>query len=172
MKRLGIVIVGNSGAGKSTLAKAIAQRLSLLHLDLDTVVFDPAQIGVMRPAADIEEDLTGLVNGPQSWVAEGSYGSWAQWLAAHASHFLFLNPPIETCLAHHAARPWEPHKYESPEEQAARLPMLEAWVRSYEDREDQFGQGAHRAAFDGAGCAKLELLSASEAWDFLGEADQ
>lgn len=131
MKPSGVVFLGNSGAGKTTLARALSARFALRHLDLDTLVFDPAQIGTMRSDAEIEAGLRDLVGAGIPWVAEGSYGRWANWLAEHASHFLFLNPPLATCLAHHAARPWEPHKYDSPEAQAARLPMLEAWVRRY-----------------------------------------
>lgn len=162
-----MVVVGNSGAGKSTLAKALAAQFGLRHVDLDSVVFDPEQLGVMRPDRAIEAELAGLVVAEIPWVAEGSFGKWAATLSKSASHFFFLNPPLATCLAHHAARPWEPHKYPSPQAQAARLPMLEAWVRQYAEREDDFGEMAHRAAFDGAPCTKLEVSAAEEALRFL-----
>ena len=122
----------------------------------------------MRPDRSIKVSLSDLVAAEIPWVAEGSYGQWAGWLSAYASHFLFLNPPLEICLAHHASRPWEPHKYSSPQEQAARLPMLEQWVRQYPTREDDFGERAHQAAFNAATCPKAQVQSTLAAFAFLG----
>lgn len=161
-----VVILGNSGAGKSTLAKAVAERHQLPHTDLDTVVFDPARVGVMRTDAAIRHDLTALAT-TNTWVGEGSYGRWAGHLAARATHFVFLNPPMAVCLDHHRSRPWEPHKYADPAEQAARLPMLEAWVRRYPTRDDDFGERAHRAVFETVACARLEAVDARAALAWL-----
>ena len=102
------------------------------------------------------------------WIAEGSYGKWAGQLSRSASHFFFLNPPLEISLAHHAPRPWEPNKYPSPQAQAKRLPMLEAWVRQGHARADDFGEKAHRSAFELAPCTKLEVSGAEEVWTALG----
>ena len=89
-------------------------------------------------------------------------------LSRSAGYFFFLSPPLEISLAHYAARPWEPHKYPSPQAQAQRLPMLEAWVRQYGSRSDDFGEKAHRAAFELAPCTKLEASGAEEVWTALG----
>src|SRR6185503_14519636 len=45
-----ILVFGNSGSGKTTLARALAAAHGLAHLDLDSVVWEPGQIAVQRPA--------------------------------------------------------------------------------------------------------------------------
>lgn len=139
-----IVLLGNSGAGKSTLAKALAARLDLTHLDLDTVAWVSGQVAVARSSADARAALARFVAATPRWVAEGSYADLAEALCAHADAVVHLDPPLEVVLAHQAARPWEPHKYADRDEQARRLPALLDWTRSYGARADRFGRAAHQ----------------------------
>ena len=57
------------------------------------------------------------------------------------------------------ARPWEPHKYASREEQDASLEFLLGWIRDYATRDDVFSLAAHRALFDAFAGDKIELTS-------------
>ena len=45
-------------------------------------------------------------------------------------------------------RPWEPHKYESPEAQEGMLEGLLTWVEAYYSLEDQWSYAYHRRIFD------------------------
>ncbi len=48
-----VIVVGNSGSGKSTHARMLAQEHGLEHLDLDSIMWEPNQIAVLRPRADV-----------------------------------------------------------------------------------------------------------------------
>jgi hypothetical protein len=61
---------------------------------------------------------------------------------------LFLDPGRDACLAHDLTRPWEPHKYASKAEQDAMLPVLQAWVAGYYDRDDAWSHVAHVRVFE------------------------
>ena len=60
----------------------------------------------------------------------------------------FLNPGIETCVAHCNRRPWEPSKFSSTEQQDAMLSQLIQWVQEYQTRDDEYGLKRHRQVFD------------------------
>ena len=147
-----VLVLGNSGAGKSTLARALASAHDLEHLDLDTVVWEPHQVAVARAEHLVHADLARFVAHFPRWVIEGSYGDLCAHLAPHATALRWLDVGTETCLMHHRLRPWEPHKYSSAAAQEQNLDMLEAWVRSYETRDDRCGRAWHARvyrAFDG-----------------------
>jgi adenylate kinase family enzyme/pimeloyl-ACP methyl ester carboxylesterase len=152
-----LVVLGNTGSGKTTLARALARACQMEHLDLDTVVFDPDQVGVMRSDEAIRSDLETFVSTTARWVAEGSYADWADVLARRAEGFVFLNPGVEVCLAHQDARPWEPHKYDDPAEQERRRAFLREWTTRYPERDDTFGLRAHRGVYDRFDGPKVEV---------------
>ena len=70
---------------------------------------------------------------------------------------VFLNPREATCLARFRARPWEPEKYPTKEEQDARLPLLLDWAHEYYSRTDDMSLGAHRRLFESFTGAKREI---------------
>lgn len=74
-----------------------------------------------------------------------------------------MNPGVDVCIENCTSRPWEPHKYESKEEQDKRLEPLLDWVRDYESRTDEFSLSAHRELFDRFEGKKIEVLSNEEA---------
>lgn len=143
-----ILVFGNSGSGKSTYARALAERHALAHLDLDTIVWEPGQVAVQRPAAAIEASLLAFLDCHRAWVIEGCYGELVQATAAHCSELVFLNPGREACLANNRRRPWEPHKYASAEAQNAMLDTLQAWVAAYYERDDDWSGSRHRQIFE------------------------
>ena len=112
-----VLIMGNSGSGKSYRARAIAAQHGLVHLDLDTIVWEPGQIAVPRAPEQVRADLVAFVEGNASWVAEGCYGDLVETALPFCSELVFMHPGLETCLENNRKRPWEPHKYDSMEAQ-------------------------------------------------------
>lgn len=143
-----LVIIGNSGAGKSHHARAVSAEHHLEHLDLDTLVWEPDQIAVQRPLDDARADLDDFARTHDAWVVEGCYGDLVNVLDDGRTELRWLDPGVEVCIEHCRARPWEPHKYASREEQDARLPMLLEWVRGYETRTDAWSRAGHAAVHD------------------------
>ena len=154
-----ILIFGNSGSGKSTRARALAAAHGLVHLDLDSIVWEPGQVAVPRSAEAIDASLTDFIESHRQWVIEGCYGDLVERAAAHCDELVFLNPGVATCLANNMRRPWEPHKYASSEQQQAMLEQLQAWVSSYHARDDAWSYHAHRRLFDAHPGAKIEHTS-------------
>jgi adenylate kinase family enzyme len=151
------LILGNSGSGKSTLARKLAAKHKLPHLDLDAIVWEPGQVAVMRAPDAIAASLQAFLDDHERWVIEGCYGDLVEAAAPRCTQLLFLNPGLETCLANNRSRPWEPHKYASPEAQDAMLENLQAWVRGYYTREDAWSYAAHRRVFDAFAGVKSEV---------------
>ncbi len=95
------------------------------------------------------------------WVIEGCYGDLVEAALPYCTELRFLNPGIDTCIAHCISRPWEPAKFASPEEQHAMLDNLLEWVRQYETRDDDYGLKRHRRIFDQFQGAKREYTDVS-----------
>ncbi len=156
----GIVVFGNSGSGKSTFARQQSANLACSVLDLDTVAWEPElETPTRRPLAASAADIQNFISASQTWVVEGCYADLLALATPHATEAVFLNPGTETCIENARQRPWEPHKYSSPEAQDANLEMLVAWIREYEHRVDEFSYGAHRGLFDGFRGRKREFKS-------------
>lgn len=157
-----ILVFGNSGSGKSHHARAIATRHGLAHLDLDTIVWEPGRIAVPRAPQDVQSDLLQWFADHPAWIAEGAYGDLIETALPHCSELVFMNPGKEACLLNNACRPWEPHKYASPEAQRSMLPMLTGWVAEYYQRDGPCSYAWHRRVFDAYQGNKREVLSLEE----------
>ena len=123
-----VLVFGNSGSGKSTYARALGDREGLAPLDLDSVVWEPGRIAVLRSPEAIHHSLEQFLARHERWVIEGCYGELIEAVAPRCTQLVFLNPGLEACLANNARRPWEPHKYASLEQQNAMLAPLRTWV--------------------------------------------
>jgi len=152
-----IVILGNSGSGKSTLARELAAETGAAVLDLDTIVWEPGQIAVRRPDDAVHADLDRFCAEHARWIAEGCYGELAERLLPLRPELIFLHPGEAACLRNCRARPWEPHKYASKEEQDGKLELLLGWVSDYYRRTDGASLARHRAIFDGYTGPKREI---------------
>jgi adenylate kinase family enzyme len=141
-----ILIFGNSGSGKTTMARALARERGLPHLDLDSLAW--AEAAVRRPLAESVALIEGFVARHPEWVIEGCYGDLLEVVLPHCTELRFLNPGVEACIANCRARPWEPEKYASKEEQDANLAFLLDWVREYDTRDDEYSLARHRRIFD------------------------
>ena len=155
-----IVVFGNAGSGKSTYARALAARHGLSHLDLDTIVWEPRQLAVQRSAEETSAALAAFLAAHERWVVEGCYGELVAAAARECTKLVFLAPGLSRCLENNRRRPFEPHKYESPQAQDAMLPALQAWVTSYYQRDDDWSHAAHRRLFDAFDGPKEELRDA------------
>lgn len=154
-----ILVFGNSGSGKSTLAKQLASEHVLAHLDLDSIVWEPGTIAVMRDPGAIAFSLNAFLASHDRWVIEGCYGELVDAASRHCTELVFLNPSLETCLENNRQRPWEPHKYASKTDQDAMLENLQAWVATYYERKDQWSYHTHRRIFNAFTGCKNECLS-------------
>jgi adenylate kinase family enzyme len=137
-----VLVFGNSGA------RSLAAREGLAHLDLDSIVWEPGKIAVQRRHEAATASLRSFIDSQAAWVIEGCYGDLVQAASAYCTLMVFLNPGVKACLANNAARPWEPHKYVSHEEQNAMLSKLQERVVEYYQREDAWSYQAHREIFD------------------------
>jgi len=67
-----ISVVGNSGSGKSTLARALAERLGLEFLELDSVVHQAGWTEL--PDEELVQRVSQFMDRSSGWVVEGNYG--------------------------------------------------------------------------------------------------
>lgn len=141
-----IILLGNAGAGKSTLARRLIGEKPVPRLSLDRVAFSGG--AVRRPVADSLAEVRGFIETNPSWIIEGCYADLIEPILPECDELIFLNPGVETCMAHCRARPWEPEKFGSRNEQEANLDNLIRWVAAYETRDDEYGLKRHRALFD------------------------
>ena len=152
-----IAILGNSGSGKSTLAAWLSARSGAPQLDLDSVAWVPGKATVARPAEHALKDVQSFCSSNRQWVVEGCYTSLIERALSLEPLLLFLNPGVDHCMANCQARPWEPHKYRSKQEQDERLGYLLAWVREYYYRDGEMSLVAHRSCFDSYTGPKQEV---------------
>ena len=145
--RIRIAIVGNSGSGKSTLAHSLTAGETIPILDLDTVAWEPNRIAIPRPPGAAISDVREFCQAHEHWVVEGCYSSLITATLGFEPYLLVLDPGLEQCSANCRARPWEPHKYQSKEEQDSKLAFLLEWVEEYYTREDDMSLAAHEKLF-------------------------
>lgn len=143
-----ILIFGNSGSGKTTLAKQLQQDFELKHLDLDTLAWAESETPTRKDLSISFNEIDSFLANENNWVVEGCYADLLEYVAKNANEMIFLNPGIDVCIKHCRARPWEPHKYASKEEQDKNLDMLIDWVREYESRDDEFSLKQHKKLYD------------------------
>jgi len=151
-------ILGNSGSGKSTLAGWLAQSASLAVLDLDSVAWEPDQPAVARPSALAEADVSTFCTTNARWVVEGCYGTLIEVTLRAEPLLIFLNPGLESCIAHCLNRPWESHKYATKQQQDANLGFLLSWVSEYYTRDGPMSLRSHQAVFARYPGPKVQLL--------------
>lgn len=150
-----IILLGNAGAGKSTLSKQLIAREPAARLSLDEVAFQdgPERCRVQDSIADVKRFIADNDN----WIIEGCYSDIIEPILADCEELIFLNPGVDVCIEHCRARPWEPEKFSSKEEQDGNLDNLIEWVRSYDIRSDEYGLRRHRALYDCFKGKKREL---------------
>jgi len=136
-------VLGNSGSGKSTLSRALATFYSASSLDLDTVAWVPGAIAVPRDPLEAEGDVRRFCAEHESFVIEGCYENLISASFSFKPHLIFLDVDATVCERHCRARPFEAHKYNSPQEQEERLSLLLDWVRGYYTRTGHMSRAEH-----------------------------
>jgi adenylate kinase family enzyme len=142
-----IAIAGNSGSGKSTFARQLASSGSIPILDLDTLAWEPDEIAVPRPVEQAATDVREFCESNEQWIVEGCYARLIVATLSCDPHLVVLDPGLEQCVTNCRTRPWEPHKYQSKEEQDSRLAYLLAWVEEYYTRDDDMSLAAHKKLY-------------------------
>jgi len=137
------LIFGNSGSGKTTLATQLRAEHGLLMLDLDNITWVTDQPGIRLELAQSILMLDQFMTQNSQWVIEGCYGSLIKRAGEHCSELIFLDPGVDKCLSNTLSRPWEPHKYPSPEAQDKNLEFLQDWVKAYYSRTDEYSHQYH-----------------------------
>jgi adenylate kinase family enzyme len=155
-----VILLGNAGAGKSTLSKKLIAKQPAARLSLDEVAFQKG--AERRLLADSIADVKRFIANHESWIIEGCYSDMIESILEDCEELIFLNPGVDTCVAHCRARPWEPEKFSSSREQDENLENLIKWVRSYETRGDEYGLLRHRAIYGAFAGKKREFNHPSE----------
>jgi adenylate kinase family enzyme len=92
-------VLGSSGAGKTTLGRALAERLGVAHLELDSVYHLPG----WQPATDdqVAASLAAFTSGPgrDGWVIDGNYSSIRAVGALEPDLVVWLDPPRRVQMA-------------------------------------------------------------------------
>jgi adenylate kinase family enzyme len=149
-----VCVLGNSGSGKSTYAR----RLGGPVLELDSIYWEPHQIGIARDPERVRADLEAFITANDAWVIEGCYADLIEIAARSCDELVFLNPGVEVCLANAKRRPFEAHKYDRADDQDRMLGLLLDWIRAYPEREGTTGYREHRRVFDAFPGPKREVL--------------
>jgi len=156
-----ILIFGNSGSGKTTIAKKLCVELGSVHLDLDILAWQPTSPPERRLLSESQIEINRFIDSNESWVIEGCYSDLLELAASKSNEIIFMNLPIDDCIANAKERPWEPHKYESKEAQDANLEMLINWITQYSIRTDTFSESAHKELYEKYS-GKKTMLSSNE----------
>jgi adenylate kinase family enzyme len=164
-----VAIVGNSGSGKTTLARSLVGDEEASVLDLDTVAWEPDQIAVARPIEAARADVREFCTSHESWIIEGCYGGLIEAGLEFNPRLLVLDPGLEQCVSNCLARPWEPHKYSSKEEQDEKLSFLLSWIEEYYSRDGDMSLTAHETLFEHYAGPKQWLSKMPQMGFSLGE---
>jgi len=155
-----VILLGNAGAGKSTLSRKLVARHPAARLSLDEVAFRDGTD--RRPLQESIEEVNRWITGRESWIIEGCYADIVEPLLDACDELIFLNPGVDTCIAHCRSRPWEPEKFSSRHAQDENLENLLQWVRAYESRTDEYGLSRHRKLFESFQGKKREFNDPSD----------
>lgn len=95
------------------------------------------------PISEAKSVIEEFIDSNQGWVIEGCYTDLLEVAAPFANEMIFMNLSIDQCIENALNRPWEPHKYQTKEEQDNNLGMLIEWISQYRERADVFSYQSH-----------------------------
>ena len=86
------IVVGTSGSGKTTLARQIAQKLSIQHIELDSLNWDANWI---QPPTEelIKRVQDALVQAGDTWTIDGNYSRVREIVWQQADTIIWLDYP-------------------------------------------------------------------------------
>jgi adenylate kinase family enzyme len=86
-----VVIIGTSCSGKTTLASKLAQKLSVPHIELDSIHWK--QNWTPTPKEEFRSSVSAAAT-PEAWVSDGNYSAVRDILWARATTLIWLNYPF------------------------------------------------------------------------------
>jgi adenylate kinase family enzyme len=154
------VVVGNGGSGKSWLAERLAGALSTSAVDLDEIHWLPGGFNARRePATAIE--MVRAKAAEDQWVIEGVYGWLANAALPRATALIWLDVPIEECIANVKAR-----GLRRGGDEAAFAALID-WIADYAVRTNANSRVAHERAFDAFAGRRAKITSRTEMAELL-----
>lgn len=84
-------MVGNSGSGKSTLGAALAARLGVPYVELDSIFHQPGWAEL--PRHEFRARVGALVGG-DTWVIDGNYTAVRDLVWARADTVVWIDLPV------------------------------------------------------------------------------
>lgn len=84
-------VVGTSGSGKTTLASRLAQRLGVLHVELDAIHWGPDWTPAPR---DLFRERTAQALGGEAWTTDGNYSAVRDIVWSRADTVVWLDYPL------------------------------------------------------------------------------
>jgi adenylate kinase family enzyme len=92
-----IAIVGKSGSGKSTLARQLAEKLSLPHIELDAIHWQPNW--TESPKSEMRAQVESELSSKPRWIADGNYlGTVQDAVWSRADTLIWLDYPLHVVL--------------------------------------------------------------------------
>ncbi len=88
-----IAVIGTSGSGKTTLAKRLARELSLTHIELDAINWQPDWHGLNEHDPDELVRRVDAATRGDGWVTEGGYAQVRPLVWGRAQHLIWLDYP-------------------------------------------------------------------------------
>ena len=92
-----IVVVGSSGSGKTTVSGLLAQKLRVVHVEMDALHHGPNW--TEATADELREAVARELWDRDGWVVDGNYsGKLGTFVLEQADTVVWLDLPLRTCL--------------------------------------------------------------------------
>lgn len=156
------LILGNSGAGKSWLSMRLAEACGTEAIDLDDIHWKPVGYNVAHDKRLAIEAVRQVAAGP-AWIIEGIYGWLAQEAVPRATALIWLDVPVDECVANLRQRGLRRGGNE------ASFMELLAWASDYPQRQTSSSFAGHERSFTAFPSQKLRLSSKKDMDRFLAE---
>lgn len=156
------LILGNSGSGKSWLSVQLGEALGTEVLDLDHIHWESGSYNTPRDE-QISIEMTRQAASRPAWVIEGVYGWLAREVAPHATALIWLDTPVDECVANLRQRGLRRTG------DAASFDELRAWAADYPRRQTSSSRAGHERIFLAFPRRKFRLASREDVDRLLAE---